>query len=564
MTHQEEIIAQNGKPGLQNQSLFSNAPQKIQPYQQQGYPSAEDIERAKEIYKLTRSQRKSKVQEFAKGPDNKEFYGKSIQVLANAFKEGNQNLLETLSKLEQTIQPKNVSSMDLGVSLMDKRQNSRISNAAINDAVFDKTQMMPTAQNLEHLKQSLGLDKITHRKLKELILLDDWASIAQQAMPYILEYGAPAIQKLYKRYVEPTLRRFLGDDAGLDPNDFSNNNVSQPSKRSIIGGVTYESPSYPPIRLGQLALDAVCTEAIATVVCPEEFRKRLPFNYPTRTAVTTGSTNFIGTTDAAGNLAIFINPWNPGVVSGAASGAFALLATGYLPGGGSFTGNTFINGSLSTSVANLSTFKVTGFAVNVIPITSANNSQGDYEVGFFQNMNLATVQGTVPQQSLQNCQYYQTGNALTSYRSIFLPDPYDELSPIGNTQIWNDFFMVLVTGAAALTPVVKIEISYVYEVVPNFTSQNIMAQDYATPGAFTLDAIAAMMYAAPGVQMLTYADAVAFATKINQADPRYDCVVNTILGNPLKPKTKKSMMITNSGQQQNQNPEEISFDMISS
>jgi len=58
----------------------------------------------------------------------------------------------------------------------------------------------------------------TNRLYLELVACDDWASIASWALPYIAEYGVPAVKSLYNKFVKKYDNRATsGEVSGFRP-----------------------------------------------------------------------------------------------------------------------------------------------------------------------------------------------------------------------------------------------------------------------------------------------------------------------------------------------------------
>lgn len=87
--------------------------------------------------------------------------------------------------------------------------------------------------------------------------------------------------------------------------------------------------------------------------------------YPRKVALMSGTVPITLTTNAAGAAACMIRPYN--------ASAFYLTYTAadYIPNTGSGTGVPTA-GPTSTAAANLSFVKLTGMAVNILPLANAN------------------------------------------------------------------------------------------------------------------------------------------------------------------------------------------------
>lgn len=63
----------------------------------------------------------------------------------------------------------------------------------MNDYIYEKTghQFMPTGRNLDELARKLGFPpgSINHKKLRYLVAMDDWETVAKWAMPLLYRAG---------------------------------------------------------------------------------------------------------------------------------------------------------------------------------------------------------------------------------------------------------------------------------------------------------------------------------------------------------------------------------------
>jgi hypothetical protein len=61
---------------------------------------------------------------------------------------------------------------------------------------------MPSAENLGLILKHFNVtDKMSHRKLRELLMIDDWTTVAKWAWPYVQKYGKQAIDHLWEKYI---------------------------------------------------------------------------------------------------------------------------------------------------------------------------------------------------------------------------------------------------------------------------------------------------------------------------------------------------------------------------
>jgi hypothetical protein len=275
-----------------------------------------------------------------------------------------------------------------------------------------------------------------------------------------------------------------------------------------------------------LDMSAVNTEYIASAICPERFAFRAPVTFPLKTGLVKGATQFNLTTDANGNTASVINPWNV-AYTGAPNAAdfFALTnPTLFDPDTGSFGVAPAITPPLAGSIGNIEQIKIIGFSVKVTPIGSLTTAAGFYQIAYFPLANTLSQFGPFflfSQVATRTNPYYQSGNTLTTYRSTFIPDQTDTYIQAGPASPEFEFFYILITGAAPNTNVATIEVNYLVEVIPTPDQVQITVMDYALPGVRTSDFLYAIHYMHPGLQMLTLDDAYEIADKIANSDSDY-------------------------------------------
>jgi len=66
---------------------------------------------------------------------------------------------------------------------------------------------LPTSTNLKEFYVDLGIrpEDISHKKMKELILLDDWPSVFSEILPALKRGAYSAVDWAHKKYVQPDL-----------------------------------------------------------------------------------------------------------------------------------------------------------------------------------------------------------------------------------------------------------------------------------------------------------------------------------------------------------------------
>jgi hypothetical protein len=59
----------------------------------------------------------------------------------------------------------------------------------------------PSGYNLRVWADNNGITGVSNKKLRELIMIDDWEQIAAFAAPYIMKYGKQGIDYLWDKFV---------------------------------------------------------------------------------------------------------------------------------------------------------------------------------------------------------------------------------------------------------------------------------------------------------------------------------------------------------------------------
>jgi hypothetical protein len=119
---------------------------------------------------------------------------------------------------------------------------------------------------------------------------------------------------------------------------------------------------------------------------------------------------------------MWINTESPGLnFASAVYFYYGSPIAGFVPSAGTSTGQNGFVGPLSVSNGSLSSYQTIGTSIRVTPTTSANNSQGNYQLGYFQDTGF-TGAPIITQAMLMTCPFYQSGNSMCSYRMIRIPD----------------------------------------------------------------------------------------------------------------------------------------------
>jgi hypothetical protein len=491
----------------------------------------DEIQRAKRNTQADRSEKKKILKSFIDDGSKNPYKGQPLADILAAWKDDPDQVKTVLNRMEEYIRPKNVSSSQMGITYEERQRNDREWLQVMNEVASEKVGFLLTSGNIQKICEKFGItDSGVRKKLRELILLDDWEVIVPMAAAALEEYGPPAISYLWDRFVRPYLARtFPGHDEGLTLDDYSSNNIQDPNKISLIPNVNVFSEKLKDLSgSDQLLKDAVNKDYLSCLLCPERFTYRRPLTYPKRTALVSAGTQFILTSDDNGNTAFWVSPWN-GNLPAANNTPQAFFAafnpTGFVPNTGEWTDASYTNGPLNPALFNRWT--LTAMSVTITPISSPDNTAGQIQLSYFPEIGLGTAtQPVFAQAGLSQTGFYQSGNALNTYRSIWLPTSYGTTLYANEVQPGHqDLFYGLITGAAENTNVAKVDVYFVYEVIPTLAQLQYSVSDFATPGVRTDDAITTLTYASPGMQMLTLDDAFDLALCFKTAHPTYDGVL---------------------------------------
>jgi len=487
----------------------------------------DEINLARAKITASRQQKAGRIKNYINDPNKNIYKGKTIEELVTLWNTDRQGVLQQLGKFEEEIRPKGFSARQLGISYQEKEEHDRQLNAAMNDVAMEKLGFILNSNNLDAIAKHLNIQDVgLRKKLKELILLDDWDMLIPAAANAFIEYGPSAISWLWDRFVKPMMLRVLPThDEGLTLFDYSNNNIQDPNKVSMIPNVNMFSEKLKDLAGSeQLLKDAVNRDYLATLITPERFCFRRPMPFPKRTALVSGSTQFVLQSDDNGNTAFYVAPWNatiPDADNKPESFYAAYNLTGLNPSTGAWTAATYVRRPLDQTIFNRWT--LTAMAVQVTPIASPDSAAGNFQMAFMPEVGLGLSKPAYPQAGLAQSGYYQSGNALTTYRSIWLPTSFGQ-EMYANEEVlgFQDGFYGLLTGCEANTAIAKVEIHYVYEIIPTVTQTQYSVVDFATPGVKTNDVTTTLAYVCPGMQMLTLPDAFELSMCFKSAQPNYD------------------------------------------
>jgi len=523
--------------------------------------TADQIQAALTLMRSGKEAKKKRIDFALNDPSKNKVKGRGLVDLVKAFNRKNDEVLESIKTIEHLNRPENYTARQLGIPYQEKQAYDQENNQALNEMFELKAGFPRSAENLKMLrgylaKQGVVLNhELTNNKLRDLVLLDDWSTIAKHAVPLIIQHGPKVIDWLWNKFVKRLEGwNAPGQDAGMWIGDYSNNNVFTPSKQAISGGSNLHGSLFrdrSEVIPSRYTYDAVNTDYVATFICPERYGFRQPTAQQLKTGVVMGSTEIILVSDTNGATMITINPNNISLGAGAAGDNFFAMANpaNFDPITGNFdiAGTSVFAGPLAGAVDSLDQIRVTAFSVQITPITSMTTSQGNYQLAYFQQsaalgtVSAARIDG-IGQQSYMINQYYQTGNSLTSYRQLRIPDINDyTYTPLNVNSSQYEYMNTLITGAQPNTRVAKVDIFYVCEVIPTPGQAQLTVMDYPQPGIRTNDCLANIVYAFSALHSLTFDQAFQLAERIKTGGCSYDEVLSHVLKFSVKYAKPKQM-----------------------
>lgn len=304
----------------------------------------------------------------------------------------------------------------------------------------------------------------------------------------------------------------------------------------------------PNATLNKYFFGNVDVGSVCTWLCPERYSSRLPTDQTVRTALSQGTFTQTFTTDANGNLGLYIWPWG---ITGNASGAdcryIMVTNAGFNPVSGAATTYTSVAGPLNPVAANISALRMIATSMRINTLPSYNTSQGMIQLSYFTDYPNDSVKAdtpAIPQAQMASMVNYQVRNLKTfETREVTVPDAGVNLVfvPISGPQGYRvqsaqeEGWYVLITGAAASTAVISITTSYVLEYMPTIAALPLVALNYANPGPATLSFMNNLLRACDHVQWLLTEEAENLASEIeSKGATDHDTLIDMIIGHVKK------------------------------
>jgi hypothetical protein len=414
---------------------------------------------------------------------------------------------------------------------------------------------------------------MTSKRLKELIALDDFGTIfnaIKKVAPKIgtflvtaaKDYGLPLVKQMISNITneQQEVAHEIKEVPKID-------NIRNSNKEAFdnLGSRVVSVKSKTNYRT---TMETVARNYFCSVLCPEKYAARLVAGIrPVKTALVSGSVTFNLTTDINGNTACYVVPFNAfgsgNLTANSQVSQFALFnPPNFIPSSGAYTANiTGLAGPLLSIATNIQSYRITSFSLRATPITSVNNSQGNFQLAMFTDLNLSSLQSampSIPQGAYSLNPFYQSGNCLTTYRSVYPFNGVYDLVTVGlaqnNTGPDTSVISVLVTGGVPNTQVIKIDCAYTYEITPSPSSASLSFADFAEVGPATIDCLTTAFTLVPGVQMLALDKALELTSLIqNTTDTDYGSIVDIVTSFTNKHHKARDMPIFSSaGNQDNE------------
>lgn len=486
---------------------------------QRRFHNSNEIQRARSKWRASRDMMRDEIEHFLSNKATNPYLGATFEDLVKQVKENGEDLKKLAKQYEDAILPKGFTNQELGITPEDRQSAKKMMYQLENEYLLDHKKLpILDSTAIEQLKNTYHLDDLSHRTIKNLILLDD---PVEKIRGFLQKYRTPISTAVdltlpaYAPWIRAILAHFLGNPTSTTghlkqiksdkPTSFTPafNNSRLPNQ-DYVSPQSFQNATVT----GFGHLNTVAYDAIATILAPEKYKFRVYSPRPQRTAIANTTNLYTLTADANGNAFYLINPLNPFTNSSTGTQPINVpfefvQLVGWTPAG---TYNTYnvSRGSLYNNQAAIRSGKLAGCAINVIPLTSALNNAGIIRIAYLENYSNFDFNSGSTDLSLSTMAinpYFQEGNLTSSYRAIYLPDEADILSTDLQNNPFSDGFIICITNANP-GPVATLEYSRVTEVMPTQASIAVMPVEYPTPGPATLSSIASAIVKNPSLQML--------------------------------------------------------------
>jgi len=390
------------------------------------------------------------------------------------------------------------------------------------------------AKNIKELKQHLAAFNIDYsdipdKQLIELVALDNWGTIFKAALPFLIEYGKPILQKLLARYVQPRIDKFMGGDEGINSLDWGG--VLGPRRFTPVEGENVVIPGVRNISFSSSLFNTVDTNSLKSVLCPELHKARYAYTQMMKTSLACTTAEYSITSNANGAVGVSIFPFTQG-----GDGTTYLVSIANVYNGSTFnvaTGTQTTNASLTAgplngSATSMEIARVTNVSLQVIP-TASFNTAGAFTLGYQNRWGSSTVSATnmgVTLTQLKMWPYVTSFNNKTIVRMITVSgDSADDefVSATAGNQRHN--FTLIGSGLPASSEVCRLVLTAVVEFIPSPSALPICAMDFPHPGPLT-EQFESMMFARfPVLQQLDLIDAKKVIDALPEVSTSYDSLL---------------------------------------
>lgn len=430
--------------------------------------------------------------------------------LLKLFRAENQEVLKAMAELKTSLQrtvPEGPSMNELKAGIMAKM---RVPFSTLKS---------------ELLESGVKLEGVTDKQLAELILLDDWGTIAKTVLPFAIKHGVPVLKSLWTKHVAPRIKRYMGGDEGINPMDWGAPSGMQAQR--FVPGVNVTMPGVKDAtHLSSLATD-VSTHSIRSLLCPELYKHRYTTIDTQKTALGSYIVEYELTSSPSGLLGVVLTPGR--VVSSSVPSFLDIYNdTTFSVAGTQIAACVSTSGPFYASQSSIEVYRVTGFSWELKPIASISTT-GSYVMGYAnrqkQSRNTTTDMG-ISLANMRLLPYSVSVNNRTNTRMIMVHGASSgetEFVTNSSTFATHQAFIYGV-GLPNSTVVAKLQISIVLEFIPSIAAYPLCVTDFPQPGPMTEQFESLIMSRYQVLQSLTLDD----ARKIAEALPEQPISYNTL------------------------------------
>lgn len=383
----------------------------------------------------------------------------------------------------------------------------------------------------ELTRQGISYADVPEHVLIELVALDDWASIARAAWPYIQKYGAPVLSYLYNQYVKPRVDKWMGGDEGINPADWGG--VLGPRRFTPAMGENMQMSGVRNVQSNVSTYNTVDGRSIKSMIAPEFCKYRYTFTQMMKTAIATITSEYTVVANATGQVGVLFFPFCPTQTGAAYNSSYGLIyndSTFNVTSGTQTPSATFLAGPLSTLSASVEQIRPTNFALQVIP-TASFNSAGSFTLSY-KNRSASPYSATSMGTTLAQAKvwpYTTSFNNKTLVRMTTVTgENSDDDFMLFNMGSTYHTFALLGSGLTPSTEACKIVITAIVEFIPTVAAFPICAMDYPAPGPLT-EQFESMIYARfPVLQQLDLVDAKRIADGIPESSTNFDVLLSIL------------------------------------